>query len=101
MAEFHIGGDNYGPINTGSGSQDNRGMTIARLERLLEEHASRLPEGEEARADLADVREQAAGPNPDRRRLTDALRRLAERVAAVGALAAAVKDVAEKLGVSL
>ncbi|GAA4634494.1 hypothetical protein GCM10023196_076230 [Actinoallomurus vinaceus] len=113
MGDFSISGGNYGPINTGSGSQDNRGMTIgaaesaasadalARLERLLDEHAPRLEEGEEAREDLADVRTQADKEKPDKRRLTDTLKRLSERVAAVGALAAAVKEVADKLGVHL
>ena len=111
MGDFSISGGNYGPINTGSGSQDNRGMTIggstesadalARLERLLDEHAPGLAEGEEAREDLADVREQAGKEKPDKRRLTDTLKRLSERVAAVGALAAAVKEVAGKLGVRL
>ncbi|GAB3987965.1 hypothetical protein GCM10029978_108860 [Actinoallomurus acanthiterrae] len=110
MGDFSISGGNYGPINTGSGTQDNRGMTIgsaestdalARLERLLDEHAPRLEEGEEAREDLADVREQAGKEKPDKRRLTDTLKRLSERVAAVGALATAVKEVADKLGVHL
>jgi hypothetical protein len=75
MGDFSISGGNYGPINTGSGSQDNRGMTIgsaesadalARLERLLDEHAPRLEEGDEAREDLADVREQAGKDKPDK-----------------------------------
>lgn len=110
MAEFTIGGDNYGPINSGSGTQDNRGMIIgtgesadalARLERMLDEHAPRLEEGEEAKGDLADVQAQLAADKPDGRRMADALKRLAERVAGAGALVVAVKDVAEKLGVRL
>ena len=110
MAGFNIGGDNYGPINTGPGTQDNRGMTVgtgatadalARLERLLDEHAPRLDEGDEAKSDLADVRAQTAADRPDRRRLADTLKRLAERVSSIGALVVAVKDVASKLGVPL
>jgi Family of unknown function (DUF5955) len=71
---------------------------LDRVEALLTEHAPRLPEGDLAKDDLADVREQVARPTPDRRRLTDTLRRLAERVASVGALLTAVKDVARSLG---
>lgn len=74
---------------------------LERLRALLDEHVSRLNEGEEAKADLEDVREQAAKDKPDKRRLTDALKRLTERVSAVGALALAVKDIADKLGVSI
>lgn len=113
MGDLNISGGNQGPINTGSGTQDNRNMTIGafgsaatedaltRLERLLDEHAPQLEEGEEARADLEDVRDQAGKDKPDKRRLTDTLTRLSERVAAIGALAAAVKEVAAKLGVHL
>lgn len=71
---------------------------LDRVEALLTEHAPRLPEGDLAMDDLADVREQAARPAPDRRRLADALRRLTERVASVGALITAVKAVARSLG---
>jgi hypothetical protein len=74
---------------------------LERLRAFLDEHGSRLDEGEEAKADLEDVREQAAKDKPDKRRLTDTLKRLTERVSAVGALALAVKDIADKLGVSL
>ncbi|MCO5968775.1 DUF5955 family protein [Actinoallomurus soli] len=113
MGDLNISGGNQGPINTGSGTQDNRNMTIGvagspaaedaltRLERLLDEHAPRLEEGDEARADLDDVRDQARKEKPDERRLADTLKRLSERVAAVGALAVAVKEVAAKLGVRL
>ncbi len=74
---------------------------LDRLEALLAEHSARLPEGEEAEGDLADVREQLTKDTPDRRRITDALRRLSERVASVAALITAVKEVAKSLGISL
>lgn len=80
---------------------DDLRAALDRLERLLGEHAGRLDEGEEARADLEDVRAQAAREKPDRRRIIDTLKRLAERVAAVGALVAAVEEVAQRLGVTL
>jgi hypothetical protein len=74
---------------------------LDRLERLLDAHAERLEEGAEARGDVADVRAQAEAAKPDERRLADTLKRLTERVASVGALVAAVKKVADALGVPL
>jgi hypothetical protein len=65
---------------------------LDRLERLLGRHASSLAEPLKARRDLADIREEAGQCDRDDGRLSDALRRLASRVTAVGVLAEAVRQ---------
>jgi hypothetical protein len=46
---------------------------------------------------LADVRAEAGEPAPDRDRISDSLKRLARRVAAVGGLAEAVRRLTDQL----
>jgi uncharacterized protein DUF5955 len=70
---------------------------LDRLERLLGQHANALPEPDEARRDLAAVREEAGRTDRDDGRLADALRRLAGRVTAVGVLAEAVRQLSAQL----
>jgi dihydropteroate synthase len=109
VGDVHFGGDNFGVVNTGPGqaTQNIGSMNVgvrnalARVERLLTEHADNLEEGAQAGRDLAEIREEAASDRPDQPRLTAALKRLAERVSSVGVLLAAVKDLAGTLGVPL
>jgi uncharacterized protein DUF5955 len=70
---------------------------LDRLERLLGQHANALAEPDEARRDLAAVREEAGRTDRDDGRLADALRRLAGRVTAVGVLAEAVRQLSAQL----
>ena len=109
MGDVRFGGDNFGVVNTGPGQavQNIGSMTVgvrdavALVDRLLSEHTGDLDEGAQAGHDLAEIREEASSHRPDQRRLTDALKRLGERVASVGALLTAVKDLAGALGVPL
>ncbi|MDL4814858.1 DUF5955 family protein [Actinomadura opuntiae] len=71
---------------------------LARVERLLEQHAGDLPEAGRARRDLADVREEAQEDDPDPERMNGALARLARRVSGVAALAEAVHALTTALG---
>ncbi|KAB2370845.1 DUF5955 family protein [Actinomadura montaniterrae] len=71
---------------------------LARVERLLEQHAAELPEAARARRDLADVREEAQEDDPDPERMGGALARLGRRVAGVAALAEAVRALAAAVG---
>jgi CHASE3 domain sensor protein len=104
----HIGGNAIVPGQVASGERVTQTQHITaadpqltaafvRLEGLLDEHAAELAEPDKARRDLADVRAEAAEPAPDRDRISDSLKRLARRVAAVGGLAEAVQLLADKL----
>jgi Family of unknown function (DUF5955) len=70
---------------------------LDRLERLLGQHANSLAEPDEARQDLAAVREEAGRAERDDGRLADALRRLAGHVTAVAVLAEAVRQLGTQL----
>lgn len=70
---------------------------LDRLERLLGQHANALAEPDEARLDLAAVREEAGRAERDDGRLAGALRRLAGHVTAVGVLAEAVRQLGAQL----
>lgn len=70
---------------------------LDRLERLLGQHVHALAEPDEARRDLAAVREEAGRADRDDGRLAGALRGLAGRVTAVGVLAEAVRQLSAQL----
>jgi hypothetical protein len=109
VGDVRFGGDNLGVVNTGSGeaTQNIGSMNVgvrdalALVDRLLTEHADNIEEDAQAGRDLAEIRDEAFSDRPDRRRLTDALTRLTERVSSVGALLAAVKNLAGTIGVPI
>lgn len=72
---------------------------LARVERLLEQHAAEVGEPDRARRDLADVREEAESGDADPERTAGALDRLGRRVGGVAALAEAVRQLAAVVGV--
>jgi hypothetical protein len=104
----HIGGNATvsGQVASGDKVTQTQHVTYAdpqlndaldRLEQLLDRHAADLAEPDKARRDLADVRAEVAEPEPDKDRISDSVKRLTARVASVGALAEAVRQIAEKL----
>ncbi|MGI5166815.1 DUF5955 family protein [Spirillospora sp. CA-253888] len=105
---IHIGGNVSGQVASGDhvtqiqqrGGAAEPGplAALARVERLLDEHAGGVPEAGRARRDLADVREELEGGDPDPERVEGALGRLARRVAAVAVLTEAVRDLTGRLG---
>ncbi|MFI6514762.1 DUF5955 family protein [Spirillospora sp. NPDC050679] len=94
-------GDNVTQTQHQGGAAESGALTgLARVERLLDEHADRVPEAGRARRDLADIREELEGDDPDPERMEGALGRLARRVAGVAVLAEAVQNLAGRLGLN-
>ncbi|RKS71151.1 hypothetical protein BZB76_5637 [Actinomadura pelletieri DSM 43383] len=97
-----------GMIATGDNVTQNQQVNIAsseelavaldRIERLLERHATDVPELEGARRDLADVRTEAESGDADTERTEKALRRLGRRVGGVAVLAEAVGQLGAVIG---
>ncbi|TDB76596.1 hypothetical protein E1264_38320 [Actinomadura sp. KC216] len=72
---------------------------LARVERLLADHAAAVPDLGRARRDLADVQEEAESEDPDPERMGGALERLGRRVGGVAVLAEAVRQLGAAVGV--
>ncbi|NKZ08015.1 hypothetical protein [Actinomadura latina] len=70
---------------------------LDRVAALIDEHAAELPEASRAVRDLADVRQEVDAEDADPERRDNALRRLADRVAPVAAIAEAVRQLADAL----
>ncbi|MBO3747645.1 hypothetical protein J5X84_16325 [Streptosporangiaceae bacterium NEAU-GS5] len=105
----HIsGGDVNGPIAMGphaSATVNNAGASSAgrstvddlldRLDALIREHEVAIADAASASRDAADVRGEAARPEPDRLRILDALKRLSIRAAEVTAILDVVAKIRE------
>lgn len=76
-------------VSIASGAEPEVAQALQEVHRLLARHRAELDRPKQAENAVSDLEDELRGRR-DRRAITEALQRLAERVSAVGGLAAAV-----------
>jgi hypothetical protein len=105
--EINIGGSAYGPIAAGRGARaSQRGVSInqvgtgddgvlaalATLRKLVDEHATQIPDVARLRRDVDALETETADPHRDTDTMRDTILRIIRRVGMVGTVLAAAND---------